>query len=72
MIPVLRRHVVYRCCALQLVPGKLASFERALQGLEQHDRKQLPVGEALQPDLAEQPGIFFVVGAAPFERKRKC
>src|SRR5437899_3363157 len=49
----LSRDVLHRRRALQLVPSELATFQRSLQRLEQHDRKQLTIGEPLEPDLAE-------------------
>src|ERR1019366_7402979 len=54
----LRRNIIHGGRALQFVPCKLAAFQGALQCLEQHDRKQLAISEALQPHLAQQPHIF--------------
>src|ERR1700678_1669926 len=65
-----RRNVVDRCCAFQFIPGEPAAFERALQRFEKDDREQLAVSKTLQPDLAEQPHILFVVGAAAFQSER--
>src|SRR5580700_5138475 len=57
--------------AFQFVPGKALAFDGTLEGLEQNDRKQLPVSEPLQPNLAQQPGIFFGFGLAAFQREGK-
>src|SRR6202790_98447 len=66
------RHIIYCRRALQFVPGESAALQRSLQSLEEHDRKQLAIGEALQPDLAEQPPVFFVVGTAALQREGNC
>src|ERR1700751_5071656 len=64
----------YRRRPFQFVPGKFLAFGGPLQGLQQDDRKQLAIGEALQPYLAEQPCVFFTLGPPPLERKcnRRC
>ena len=56
-------------CALDLVPIEGAAVDSALDGLEQHDRKDLPIGEALQPDVEEQPAVATVRRVLPFERE---
>ena len=56
--------------AFQFVPSEALAFDGALHGLEQYHREQLAVREALQPYLAEQPGIFAGFGLAAFEGKR--
>src|SRR5207253_5604689 len=48
--------------ALQLVPGEAAAFQGTLEGLQKDDRKQLAIGEALQPDLAEKPNVLASIG----------
>src|ERR1039458_10673001 len=55
--------------ALQLVPGKAAAFHGALERLEEHQGEQLAVGEALQPDVAQQEEVAFSAGLLPFQRK---
>src|SRR5271157_2051190 len=55
--------------ALQFVPGESAAFHRALEGLNQHDGKQLPVSEALQPDVSQQQEVAFSAGLLPLQRK---
>src|SRR5271168_3850945 len=45
--------------ALQFVPGEALAFNGTLKGLEQNYGEQLPIGEPLQPHLAQQPSIFF-------------
>src|SRR5580698_2966710 len=56
--------------AVQFVPGKALALNGAFQRLEQHQREQLPVGEALKPHLAEQSDIFAGFGLAPFQSER--
>lgn len=46
--------------ALQLVPIKGATIHRALERAEEHDREELSIAEALQPDVEEQPSIAFI------------
>src|SRR5436305_5568727 len=55
--------------ALEFVPGKGPAINGALQSFEQHQRKQLAIGKALQPNLAQQPDIFFHAGLAALQRK---
>jgi hypothetical protein len=40
-----------------------------LSGLEQHHREDLAVGEALQPDVEQQPAVAFVGGVAALQRE---
>ena len=54
--------------ALQLVPGEAAAFQGTLEGLQKDDRKQLAIGEALQPDLAEKPNVLASIGGLPTGR----
>ena len=42
-----------RCCALNFVPCEGRAFRSALNRFEQHQREELTVCEALQPDLAQ-------------------
>ena len=45
-----------------LVPVEGLAVDGALEGLEENDREDLAIGEALQPDVEEQPAIAFVGG----------
>ena len=53
--------------ALDLVPVEGLAVDGALEGLEEHDGKHLAVGEALQPDVEEQPAVAFVGGMAALQ-----
>src|SRR6185437_1253547 len=53
--------------AIEFVPGEWLARNRSLHGLEQDNRKKLPVGKSLQPHLAEQPRIFTRVWRAAFQ-----
>src|ERR1022692_2366862 len=55
--------------ALQLVPGKAAPFHGALERLEEYQGEQLAVGEALQPDVAQQEEVAFSARLLPLERE---
>jgi len=48
--------------ALNLVPRKRLAVDGALHGAEQHYQKHLAVGEALQPDVEQQPLVALVGG----------
>ena len=48
--------------ALDLVPVEGLAVDGALEGLEEHDGEDLAVGEALQPDVEEQPAVALVGG----------
>src|ERR1700691_1398683 len=56
--------------AFQFVPGEALAFDGALHRSEQHDRKQLTVGEALQPYLTQQPAVFSGFGLAALQGER--
>src|SRR5581483_12000610 len=56
-----------RGSALQFIPGKLSAFKRPLQRLQQNHGEQLSVGEALQPNVAEQPEILMSARLPSFE-----
>jgi hypothetical protein len=62
-------NVLYGGGAIEFVPGKGPALDGALQGAEQNERKDLAIGKALQPDLAEQPGIFAGFGLAALQAK---
>ncbi len=55
--------------AFELVPGERPAVDGPLERLEQHQRKDLAIGEALQPDVEEQPSVAFVRGVAALERE---
>ena len=52
------RNVLNRSSAIQFVPRERTALNSALQSPEKNERKNLPIGETLQPDLTEQPRIF--------------
>jgi hypothetical protein len=56
--------------ALNLVPVERLAVDGALQRLEEDDGKELPVGEALQPDVEEQPAVALVGGVFALQRER--
>ena len=56
-----------RCCALNFVPCEGHAFCSALNRFEQHQREELTIREALQPDLAEQPAVLAGFGLTAFE-----
>ena len=53
--------------ALDLVPVEGLAVDGALERLEEHDGEDLAVGEALQPDVEEQPAVAFVGGMAALQ-----
>ena len=53
--------------ALDLVPVEGLAVDGALEGLEEHDGEDLAVGEALQPDVEEQPAVALVGGMAALQ-----
>src|SRR5579883_1427308 len=53
--------------ALNLVPGEAPAFDGALKRLEQHQRKQLAIGEALQPNVAEEEKVAATAGLPSLE-----
>src|ERR1039458_8151 len=55
--------------ALQLVPGKAAPFHGALERLEEYQGEQLAIGEALQPDVAQQEEVALPAGLLPLQRE---
>src|SRR6202049_1050265 len=61
------RNVTHSGGAFQFVPGKPLTLYSALYRLEEHNRKQLAISKTLQPDLAEQPGIFTHLRFAAFQ-----
>ena len=63
-IPPLDGSVLHRCRAFQFVPRKRLALDGTLHGSKQNDGENLAIGEALQPHLAEQPGIFAGFGLA--------
>src|ERR1022692_4024921 len=55
--------------AFQLVPGKAAAFHSALERLDEHQGEHLAIGEALQPDMAQQEEIALSAGLLPLQRE---
>ncbi len=53
--------------ALELVPAKGFAIDGALDGAEEDPGEELAVGEALDPDVDEQPGIAFTGGVFALE-----
>ena len=53
--------------ALDFVPVEGLAVDGALERLEQHDGEKLAVGEALQPDVEEQPAVALVGGVTPLQ-----
>src|SRR5713226_1661079 len=66
-VTALGGHVAYGGGAIQFVPGEGATLDGTFQGPEQNQRKYLAIGEALQPHLAEQPGVFAGFGLATLQ-----
>lgn len=56
--------------ALEFVPGEFLALDGSFDGLKQDDRKDLPVGETLQPNLTEKPSVFAGFGLATLESER--
>ena len=55
--------------ALEFVPVEGFAVDGALEGLEQDDGEDLAIGEALEPDVEEQPTVALVGRVAAFEAK---
>src|SRR3984957_20908477 len=51
----------------QLVPVERPSVNGPLHGLEKHQRKQLAISKALQPDVEQQPAVALVSGMPPLQ-----
>src|SRR5690348_10081853 len=58
-------------CPLDLLPVERPPFQRALDRPEQHDREQLPVREALQPDVEQQPPVSTIRRMPPLQAERQ-
>src|ERR1700678_2351547 len=69
----LGRNILHRGSAVKFVPGKRKTLNGPLQGPEQNQRKDLAIGEPLQPNLAEQPGVLagFRLAALESEGQRR-
>ena len=65
----LLRFLRHRGCALELVPIEGLTVDGALDGFEQDDREELPVGEPLNPDVEEQPAIALAGRMLALERE---
>src|SRR5271157_2551790 len=59
----------HSCGALDLVPVEGLAVDGADEGLEEDDGEDLPVGEALQPDVKEEPAVALVGGVAALQRE---
>src|SRR3954462_3167202 len=57
------------CGALQLIPVEAAAIDGALKRFEQHHAEKLPISEALQPDVTEEPEILTVAGVSSLQRE---
>src|SRR6266567_6604258 len=64
--------VSHRRGALNFVPREGSAFRSPFHGFEQDQREDLTVREALQPDLAQQPGIFTRVWSTALQRECDC
>ena len=58
-------------CAFELVPVEGLAVDGALDGLEQDNGEKLAVGEALDPDVEEQPAIAFACRMLALEGERE-
>lgn len=59
------------CRAVKLVPVEGFAVDGAFDRLEEDDREDLAVGEALDPDVEEKPAVAFAGGVLAFEREGK-
>ena len=73
-VAAFRREVIDGGGALEFVPGEGTALNGALQGLDQDYGKELPVREALKPDLAKKPAVLARLGVTAFESEgnRRC
>jgi len=55
--------------ALEFFPVERLAVDGALDGSEEDEGEELAVGEALQPDVEEEPAIALVGWMAAFERE---
>ena len=55
--------------ALEFVPVEGLAVDGTLDGLEEDDGEELAVGEALDPDVEEQPAVAFACGVLALEGK---
>src|ERR1017187_8340404 len=53
--------------APQLVPGEVLAIDGAAQGFDEHEGEELAVGEALQPDVSEEPPVAAVASVAALQ-----
>src|SRR5262252_3394229 len=67
----LGRSILHVSTALEFVPGEGTTLDGPAQRLDQHDGKQLPISEPLQPNLAEQPSVFASFGLTALQGKSK-
>jgi len=55
--------------AFEFVPVEGFAVDGPLDGLEEDDGEDLAVGEALDPDVDEEPGVAFAGGMFALERE---
>ena len=55
--------------AVELVPVEGFAVDCALDGAEEHPREELAVGETLNPDVDQQPGVAFAGGVFAFQQE---
>ena len=55
--------------AFEFVPVEGFAVDGSLDGLEEDDGEDLAVGEALDPDVDEEPSVAFAGGVFAFERE---
>src|SRR5271154_6780281 len=58
--------------AVELVPGEGLAVDGALDGLEEDDREDLAIAEALDPDVEEQPAVTLAGRVLALEGERQC
>jgi hypothetical protein len=58
-----------RAVRSSFVPVEGLAVDGAFEGLEEDDGEELAVGEALQPDVEEQPEVALVGGMAALQRE---
>lgn len=59
----------HHCSAFKFVPVEGFAVDGSLDGLEEDDGEDLAVGEALDPDVDEEPGVAFAGGVFALERE---
>lgn len=59
----------HHCSAFKFVPVEGFAVDGSLDGFEEDDGEDLAVGEALDPDVDEEPGVAFAGGVFALERE---